>query len=254
MDLEQMKKRVAEKRIARTVISRKISYVDQINKIVFSFTERAGCTLSFQNFCDLVGLLDDAKAYHDWIHRYRLDVVTPACPRMRKEHLLRDGYTFVKFVMNPYRRAVSCFHIHHHMPHRSHFTFRTYLQTRIRDPDYFDETDKAHHAQQYEDREEMYVTKYISINKNETYNITKADGTIYTIDPNRFNSRHHIAKSDKDPVQFDWSWPDVAVKQAIQNMPSKYKSFYDPETKRLVEQLYRDDIAMYPFFSFEDDF
>jgi hypothetical protein len=202
----------------------------------------------------MVGLLEDAKAYHPWIHRYRIDILTPLVPRFKKEQLARDGYTFIKFVMNPYRRAVSCFHIHHHKPHRSDFTFKTYLKKRLSDPEYFDEIDKSHHAPQYEEKEEKYIHKYICIHRNETYTLTKEDGTTFVIDPNRFNSIHHVAKHANKPEQADWSWPDVLVKDAVNAMPAKYKCFYDTETKKLVEQLYHDDIVMYPFMSFEEDF
>ena len=103
-------------------------------------------------------------------------------------------YTFIKFIMNPYIRAVSIFRAQ-----SSHnLSFRQYLEQLINNKvDYFDENDHYHYHQQYIDGEENIITKYIKIDKNETFPITLFDGTIYTLDVNKYNSCHHGIKNNK---------------------------------------------------------
>ena len=43
-------------------------YNDDVNKVCITFTPRGGCSISFQQYLDLVGLLKDGLDYNQFIH------------------------------------------------------------------------------------------------------------------------------------------------------------------------------------------
>ena len=54
-------------------------YVDKLNKLCFTFTPRGGCSISFQCYLDLLGLLKDGLDYDSFIHKYRSEVFNKKC-------------------------------------------------------------------------------------------------------------------------------------------------------------------------------
>ena len=52
-------------------------YCDNENKICVSFTPRGGCSISFKQYLDIVGLLKDAEDYNSFVHHYRQDIFVP---------------------------------------------------------------------------------------------------------------------------------------------------------------------------------
>ena len=219
-------------------------YVCNKNKICITFSPRGGCSISFQQYLDLVGLLKDGLDYNPFIHPYRCDIFIPNIEHININNLIQQQYTFIKFIMNPYIRAVSIFRAQ-----SSHnLSFRQYLEQLINNKvDYFDENDHYHYHQKYIDGEENIITKYIKIDKNETFPITLFDGTIYTLDVNKYNSCHHGIKNN-DNKTFCGDLPKDIVNT---NLPKSYKYFYDEEIKMMVDTYYKQDIEKYDY-SFED--
>lgn len=242
--------RIKKSGVAITKIHNRNSYVDTINKVVFCFTPRAACTLAFTQFLHLVGLLSDAQNFSPWIHDFRIQVLHQHVAYIDPDTLKRLGFLFIKFIMNPYRRVVSCFNIHPQEPHRGCLTFKNYLDKRIHSPEYFNPTDNAHHVQQYERGEHRYITKYIAVNLNETFEFVKKDKTVYLVNLSQFKSDHHTKKIDpSDPNDF---FSDIPLSELVKAMPANYKAFYSDDTiRKAVEILYKDDIRNYPF-KFED--
>jgi hypothetical protein len=146
--------------------------------------------------------------------------------------------------MNPYIRAVSIYRVQ-----TSHnLSFREYLRQLVNNKiDYFNKNDKYHYHTQYIDGEEKIITKYIKINENEKYTTPLSDGTLYTIDVNKYTSRHH-GKKNAENTTFCGDLPKDIVNK---NLPKSYKYFYDEEIKIMVETLYKKDIEKYDY-SFED--
>ena len=214
-------------------------YGDVKNKICISFTPRGGCSISFQQYLDLVGLLNDGLNYDPFIHKYRCDVLDPNLITYNINDLVNEKYTFIKFIMNPYIRAVSIYRFQ-----SSHnLSFREYLN----EIEYFDYGETYHLQPQYVDGEENIITKYIKIDKNETFQISLFDGNLYTLDVNKYSSFHHDIKNQNNTT-FCGDLPRNIVNE---NLPKNYKYFYDDELKEMVETFYKNDIQHYNY-SFND--
>ena len=217
-------------------------YGDKKNKICFAFTPRSGCSVVFQQFLDLFGLLKPALDYNQFIHFYRNEIINPNINHLKIENLIQEKYNIIKFVQNPYIRAVSVFLIQ-----KSHnFSFRDYLKKILVSDDFLNTNDKYHYHPQYICGEEKIITKYIKIDKNEKFEI-KIDGKPYVIDLKKYNSVHHIKKNINN-TQF---CGDIPLEEVFLNAPKTYKYFYDDEIKELVEKLYKNDIINYGY-SFND--
>ncbi len=217
-------------------------YCDNENKICISFTPRGGCSISFQQYLDLVGLLKDGLDYNPFIHNYRI-LLHRNVMFIDINKLIDQNYTFIKFIMNPYIRAVSIFR-----SQTSHnLSFRLYLKQLInKEIDYFNTNDKYHLHQQYIPGEEKIITKYIKIDKYECFEIKLSNGTLYNLDVNKYHSNHHGKKTEYTEFCGDLLKNDVN-----KTLPKSYKYFYDKEIKELVYTYYKQDIENYGY-SFDD--
>jgi hypothetical protein len=218
-------------------------YVDKLNKLCFTFSPRGGCSISFQCYLDLLGLLKDGLEYNSFIHIYRVEVFNKNVETIPINNLITQGYLFIKFIINPYIRAVSIFRAQ-----TSHnLSFRTYLKQLINNETYyFNDNDKYHLHKQYIDGEEQIINKYIRIDKYETHTIRLDNGNYYSIDVNKYTSIHHGKKTSSTSFCGDINKDEINEK-----LPCSYKFFYDDEIKLLVEKYYKDDIEKYKF-SFDD--
>lgn len=214
-------------------------YVDNKNKICITFTPRGGCSISFQQYLDLLGLLDDGLNYNAFIHHYRIEILEKNIPYQPIDSLVKNKYTFIKFIMNPYIRAVSVY-----SAQTSHnLSFREYLKQLVNNKvDYFNDNDKFHYLPQYIAEEEKIITKYIKIDENEKYTIKLHNNELYELDVNKFTSNHHSTKIDN--TEFCGDTPKNIINGKL---PKSYKYFYDEEIKNLVEIFYKSDIEKYNF-------
>ena len=226
-------------------------YVDNKNKLCITFTPRGGCSITVMQYLDLIGLLSDGLNFAPFIHEYRSFKLFHKYINI--DELISEKYTFVKFIMNPYIRAVSSYRWG---DWAGELSFRQYLIKLINNKiSHFDENNvfkndnKLHIDPQYIDGEENIITKYIKINENETYDITLDDGTLYTLDANRYISCHHGHKNITN-ADFCGDTPRGIVND---NLPASYKYFYDDEIKKLVETFYKNDVDKYGF-TFESAF
>jgi len=238
---------IINKNLSKTIYSNTIYgnlfYCDNENKICISFTPRGGCSISFQQYLDLVGLLKDGLDYNSFIHFYRREIFDPNVKLVDIDELIKQQFTFVKFIMNPYIRAVSIFRVQ-----SSHnLSFRQYLSQLINNKiDYFNDNDKYHYHQQYIPDEEKIITKYIKIDKNETFEIKLSNGKLYNLDVNKYTSCHHGHKTSNTEFCGD------LLKDVVNNrLPKSYKYFYDEEIKQMVDTYYKQDIEHYGY-SFDD--
>ncbi len=240
---------IKEKKLCKTMygdsIYKNLFYCDNENKICITFTPRGGCSISFQQYLDLVGLLKDGLDYNPFIHRYRCNILDKNIEFIDINKLIEEQFTFIKFIMNPYIRAVSIFRAQ-----ESHnLSFRQYLHQLINNKiDYFSNNDKYHYHQQYNLGEEKIITKYIKIDKNESFEIKLIDGTLYNLDVNKYTSCHHGKKTKNTEFVGDLLRKDVNMK-----LPKSYKYFYDEEIKKMVDSYYKEDIEHYEY-SFDDAF
>jgi hypothetical protein len=215
-------------------------YVDTKNKLCFTFTPKGGCSISFQLYLDLLGLLEDALKHDSFVHNYRFLYFDWVVPRIPIDRLIFEGYTFIKYIMNPYIRAVSVFRMIKGAQNKS---FREYLKDMINGTaNYRDDGEIWHSHPQYIENEENIITKYIKINENETYTIKLHDGNDYIIDVNKYTSSHHGAKTD-----FKEFCGDIKLSEINKKLPKSYKYFYDDEIRSMVEKIYGIDIEKYKF-------
>jgi hypothetical protein len=219
-------------------------YVCNKNKICITFTPRGGCSISFQQFLDLNDLLHDGLEYNLFIHNYRCDIFDKNVNMYDINKLIEQEYTFVKFIMNPYIRAVSIYRVHSN----HNLSFREYLKELVNNKtDYFNDNDRFHYHPQYIEGEEKIITKYINIDKNETYPIKLFDGSLYMLDVNKYSSIHHGVKNINN-TRFCGDLPKHIINE---NLPKTYKYFYDDEIRKMVEDFYKVDIQHYNY-SFND--
>jgi len=243
MDIEKMEMNIKEKNLSKTTYGNSVYsnlwYVDNKNKLCITFTPRGGCSVSFQQYLDLVGLLNDALNYNAFIHEYRGNIFNKCITYKPILDLVKQKYKFIKFIMNPYIRAVSVYRAQ-----TSHnLTFREYLKQLVNNEiDYFNENDKFHYHPQYIDGEEQIITKYIKINENETYTIELEDKSLYTLDVSKYTSIHHGVKTQN--ITFCGDTPKNIINKSL---PKSYKHFYDDEIKSLCETFYKNDIEKYGF-------
>ena len=204
-------------------------YGDEKNKLCIGFSPRAGCSISFQCYLDLFGLLPEALKFNSFIHKYRTQVFNR---RIKTKNInTLKNYTFIKFIMNPYIRAVSIYRLQT----SCNLSFRCYLKQI--DNIKFNRQDIFHMQSQYIPGEENIPFNYIKIDENQCFNF----GDII-IDVNKYNSIHHGKKIDS--ITFCGDIPRETVNQEL---PSSYKYFYDDEIKQLVYNIYKQDIDFYKF-------
>ena len=216
-------------------------YCDDKNKVCITFTPRGGCSIAFKCYLDLIGKLDEGEKYNDFIHYYRCEVFNKTLKLNNINNLINEKYTFIKFIMNPYIRAVSIY-----LAQTSHnLSFKNYVKQLVNNEiDYFNDNDKYHIHPQYIEGEENIITKYIKINENEKYTIKLNNGKNYILDVNKYNSLHHHKKYDIIIYVGDKPKDEIKNNNLI---PKSYKYFYDDEIKLLVEQFYKKDIEKYNF-------
>lgn len=219
-------------------------YLDMKNKVCFSFTPRGGCSVAFQAFLDLVGLLNEGLAYDSFIHNYRINVLDKLIQNYNINYLISLNYKFIKFITNPYIRAVSIFRAQ-----TSHnLTFREYLRELVSGKvfEYFNDNDKYHLYEQYIPGEEEYITKYIRIDENETYDFEiindEKNKEFFKININKYSSPHHSVRNGTNTF-----CADILKNNVNTMLPKSYKYFYDCETKSLVDTFYKNDIQKYNY-------
>jgi len=219
-------------------------YVCNKNKICITFTPRGGCSVSFQQFLDLNDLLSDGLDYSSFIHNYRCNILNPNVIYCDINKLIEQKFAFIKFITNPYIRAVSIYRLQSN----HNLSFREYLKELINNKiDYYNDNDRYHYHTQYIDGEENIITKYIKIDKNETYQIKLFDETLYTLDVSKYTSPHHGVKNINNTI-FCGDLPQNIINE---NLPKTYKYFYDDEIQKIVEIFYKKDIQYYGY-SFDD--
>ncbi len=211
------------------------------DKFAIMFSPRGGCSISFKSLLHRMGILDDALAYNNWIHSYRCDIFYNQTPKIDINKVLENKVQIVKFVLNPYIRAISTYRAQ-----SSHnYSFREYLKKLNNKTIELNPSDNYHHFPQYVPGEENYISQYVKLDKKEVAHIKIQDGNEIQLNPNSFSADHHIRKFNRTEFLGD------IPKNEIVRFPQTYKYFYDDEIRSLVETYYKDDIEKYNY-SFDD--
>lgn len=213
--------------------------VDDLNKICFMWSPRAGCTITCSCIFDMLTIYEDAVDYYAFIHLYRAEIFHQHAPYKPLNTLIEQNYMIIKSVLNPYARAVSIWRLQ--MSHD--LSFRDYLRDLIGGrSDYLTAVDIYHLRPQYVKGEESYVTKYIKLDLNEKYVVKLANGSDYEIDINKYSSPHHAVRTETYHFV-----GDVKRSEIYPIVPKSYRWFYDDEIQAMVEKYYGDDIRIYGY-------
>lgn len=216
-------------------------YGSNKHKFAVMFSPRGGCSISFKCLLDKMGILEEAIAYNNWIHSYRCDIFYPNTPKKNIDNVLENKVQIIKFVLNPYIRAISIYRAQ-----SSHnYSFRDYLKKLNNKTIQLNPSDNYHHFPQYVPGEEKYVSQYVKLDKKKVTVIKTEDGKEIELNPNNFSAPHHIRKFNRKEFLGD------IPKNKIIRFPKSYKYFYDDEIRSLVEAYYKDDIEKYNY-SFND--
>ena len=215
---------------------------------------KAGCTVAAMMFFRHMGILDEAREYHPWIHTFRQKVFYERYPVATSDLLSRKNVLF-KVVRNPFTRAVSSLRNKVRVLGKNRklveflkldsieeITFRRFV-------DFLEATDlrvrcDVHYREQVQDYEllnlrQPIVCKLESLNEGIT-SLNQRFG--FEFDPEGLSSEHH-AKKNPHRTEFaaDTCWSEFA-----DELPD-YRLFYDDELREQVSRIYRRDLDAYGY-------
>jgi hypothetical protein len=230
------------------------------HRLVLGFTPKAACTVGAKLFFSHIGELDQALAFHPWIHKYRWQY-TKSHAVIPSRHWTAE-FTKIKLVRNPFDRAVSGYT--HAMFSRlldrdlARF-FRRQDKHELSFCDYLDfveaRIDKglnAHFGRQLL-AQEVDQYPYDFILKIEQFQIGLAEierrfGLRFDLNETILGSHHHRRKlpmpeSDLSAIPFRELVPDAERVRAV----PPHDAFYNPAVRQRVAGLFRTDFDAYGY-------
>ncbi len=226
--------------------------------IIFFWSPKSGCTSLIKWYFFQIGLLQKAIDYNPWVHFYRMEVYERQRNyKIKVENQLLNGKKDIyKLVRNPYKRAVSSFlntltnkQIMNEVAPDSNngLSFKQFLY-RVKDIGVNRDLINAHIAQQYIEKEEVFIQNYIKLEHFST-NIKAIENKYNLLQSpikNIINSPHNMSQRMKDINE--GTFADVKMSLESFNKPlPQYKNFYDYETKNLVRDLFKKDFKKYGY-------
>jgi hypothetical protein len=228
-------------------------------RLALLFSAKAGCTFATKWFFEHVGLAKEAAAHSPWIHNYRQEVHYTGAS-YRPDDIANPDMRIVKFVRNPFERAVSSYlHASKHgyedaalarflgrsIRPKQRFSFREfvrYLETRdLR-------SCNLHHRLQIHPLEESSLVAWSHLVKIEEsaarLPVIEAELGLPFSDIGRLaTSGHHTRRIAHETFCGDevFSFSDGTAEAP----PSR--AFYDRDIERAVAELYRPDFEAYGY-------
>lgn len=208
------------------------------SRVVLGWSPKAGCTVVLKMFLNDCGLLEEALRYSNWVHDYRDAFLSP-CPVEATGIVAR-----IKFVRNPYARAVSsylsiCLGRYRQFPmfdHFDHLSFEIFLQYLASGG----LTSDFHLDKQY--REGEHYDEIVRIEDMDA--VMPLLNQKYGLALNwNFSSGHHITKQPNLTTEYQGAKDFSKVFYEI----GSYKQFYNETNRRLVQNIYADDILNYGY-------
>ncbi|MGG3573004.1 sulfotransferase family 2 domain-containing protein [Bacillus gobiensis] len=248
------------------IIRYKLPLFDQKVPIILFWTPKSGCTTIIKWFFFQSEELEKALEYNSWVHEYyKLKYINNATHKnLVYWYLLHAKKDTYKLVRNPYRRAVSAFlmlvndfepywqevwgtireQLFNNRNSTQGLSFREfllYLKKMGADSPSLD----PHFGQQYIMGEEKFINQYIYLeNFNEQiaaiedkYGLRKSNSGELSDSP------HNMSSS----MVFEGDYSNVNILDPSFPLYPSYKSFYNLETKRLVEEIFKDDFEKYGY-------
>lgn len=223
------------------------------------FTQKAGCTFAVKWFFEQIGVLAEATAYSNWIHDYR-EQVFYASKGYRPEDIAAPAMRVLKFVRNPFSRAVSSYVQANKMGYEDakiqrflgrpvtqeqRYSFREFV-AHLGSVDL--RTCNVHHRLQLHPLEEnglVRPTHVVPIEQSHEL-LTKLEQELELAQTNNAklaSSVHHTTRSVDASFCGDERF---VIPRGRVTMPST-GAFYDPDIERAVARLYREDFERYGY-------
>ncbi len=212
--------------------------IDRKNKIIMSWSAKAGCTIAVKMFFHNMGILKDALRYHHWVHRYRGRVFYKKFGNPTTEEWNSPNYFKFKVVRNPYTRAVSSYiHAVNFSNFKGSFALftRRLLNKRFKRP-----SDISQHwaKQSKEDPKIFNKIVYLENFDSDMEDVNSLTGLNYIT---KFISDHHLRKTKG--IKFVGR---KVFRPTVHSIP-EYKYFYNQRILDRVTELYYDDIMAYGY-------
>lgn len=235
--------------------------------IILMWSHKSGCTTLLSWFFHQIDLLDIAQKYHPWIHQYEINVFKNKDSYAEElvGQLLNRKKEVYKLVRNPYKRAVSSFLMLYYYDEPYWYeVWKTIEQQPFTDSIgqghsgvsfkqflyYLKETGSDisstnhHFAEQYIDGEEQFVDHIIKL---ENFRIHLAEienkHNLKKTDSNQFLSGHNTSNY----MKYEGQYAEMSINDPLFPVFPTYNSFFDDETKSLVEEIYHRDFVMYGY-------
>ena len=247
-----------------TLLNHRYGIVDEKSKLVMLWTPKAACTTACIMMFKHMGLLEDAlKCYgnrciqftNGWVHNYR-DVYYKKYGFVNmNDHILSKKYFIFKVIRNPYDRAVSLYLSIIAATTKENLkkiSFDEFLKNiKINSGKFIVDNEidiniTYHSCPQYVKDEEKYINKYVRLENgekdineiNNLHNINldiniDQNLTPYYIKHSKISSENYLG--------------DIPFDKLPSDIPTSYKCFYNELTKKLIEEIYADDIINYKY-------
>ena len=219
---------------------------DDENKVIFDWTARAACSYVCCIYFSALGLMDKVIK-GELVHNLRHQIWKEK-GYLTLEELSLPSYKKIKFVRNPFARAVSSFRL---APENE--TFRTFIK-KLSDPKTaatYDEVILFHSCLQSLSTDHL-MNKIIKMEniENEIHTLNEFVKPVrkYTLPLDvPLLTEHHSKRSSLGRLVCD------LTQKEINNMSVKpaFHEYYDTEIKHLVAKIYEKDINAFKY-TFED--
>lgn len=219
------------------------------NKIIIDWSAKSGCTVLCKMIFDYLGISKEPDKLNLSIHKYRQNYFYQKYGRVRLSQLLDSNIIKIKLVRNPYSRAVSSYlHI-----------MKTYISKK-----YFDHQDLSFleyldliKNKKVEPNPHYGLQKLAIENKRDIFNniikIENLNKNLYIFSQYGLklklihSSRHHNnIKLVKNAYYGNMKYSKL-VKFYPNNTYPSYNTFYNNKTKKLVTEIYQEDITTYNY-------
>ncbi|KAB2488080.1 sulfotransferase family 2 domain-containing protein [Priestia endophytica] len=247
----------------KRIFGHRVPHYQRDFPIILFWSPRSGCTSFVKWFFFQIGLLDKALQYNPWVHYYELEVYKrkPNYLQNLILEIMQSEKEIYKLVRNPYRRAVSSFimftgnpiiwgdlttkmkqHFYNDKNSKEGFSFKQFLQyLKTNGADVY--SMDPHFSQQYVGGEERYVNKYIYL-ENFNNNIRELENK-YGLVPAPLDQLSQSSHHFNSKMIHTGNYANVRTTDpSFPNFPT-FESFYDEETKMLVEEVFKKDFETY---------
>lgn len=225
------------------------------DNFIIDWNRKAGCTIVKKMWYEHMHVLDEAlefetirrgKKIKGWVHDFAPTFLN-RFGKVSRDKLDSDKFIKIKYVRNPYDRAVSSYihgSKHSYFPHNRNPSFIEFLYLLLNKELSMNAGDRHWAVQNIFPKVKYSEIIKIENIESETDRLNKK----YNLNLNcRFSSHHHVNKKNKIKNFFNTPSSDVKKYLDEQGELPTYDSFYNNEAKEMVYEIYKSDIESYKY-------